>query len=110
MAYKQDEVLNIYLIPDISKIITSYCIPTVEEIHINFKKCLGQIDKEYDKNMAKKRRLFLLNKIKINAFRRTGSRGIKLEVWHNAFISLNKQPFVLETTLEEVYLSISKYS
>ena len=95
MAYKQDEVLNKYLIPDISKIITSYCIPTVEEIRINFKKCLGQIDKEYDKNMAKKRRLILLNliKIKTNTFKRKGLIQIKLKSCYNAHQNLNKEIF-----------------
>ena len=99
MAYKQDEVLNKYLIPDISKIITSDCIPTVEEIHINYKKCLGQIDKEYDNNMAnkmaKKRRLILLNliKIKTNTFKRKGLIQIKLKSCYNAHQNLNKEIF-----------------
>ena len=66
MAYMQHKELNKYLIPDISNIITEYCLPTIEETKKYFEKCLSKIDKDYDKNMAKKRRTLLLNKLKHN--------------------------------------------
>ena len=66
MSYIQNKELNKYLIQDISNIITGYCLPNIEDTKKYFEKCLGKIDKDYDKNMAKKRRTLLLNKLKHN--------------------------------------------